>query len=156
LYRQQLSKEQALQKAKHFCAYQERSHAAVKEKLYGYGLRKTDAEAILSQLIEENYLNEERYALQFAGGHFRMKQWGRKKILYALKQQQVSDYCIRKALQSIDEDDYHRMLQKTAAQKWKLLKTGTTMDRRAKLTAYLLQKGYETELVRNVVKAMEE
>ena len=69
-----VNKDQALQKIRHFCAYQERCHAEVREKLYGYGLYKTEVETILTQLIEENYLNEERFAEQFAGGKFRIKQ----------------------------------------------------------------------------------
>src|ERR1700740_2162465 len=97
-----LTKEQALQKARHFCGYQERHHREVKEKLYGFGLYKNDVEELLSKLIEENYLNEERFAIQFAGGRFRIKQWGRVKIKYALKQKQVSEYCIKKALKAID------------------------------------------------------
>jgi regulatory protein len=79
-FKKQLTKEQALQKARHYCGYQERSHAEVKEKLYSFGLRRQEVEESLSQLIEEDYLNEERFAQQFAGGHFRMKQWGRVKI----------------------------------------------------------------------------
>ena len=78
--RKNLGPEQALQKIRQYCAYQERSHADTKDKLYGMGLFKTDVERILSVLIEENYLNEERYAQQFVGGHFRQKKWGKVKI----------------------------------------------------------------------------
>ena len=84
--KQQYSKEQALQKLRHYCAYQERCHAEVKEKLYSFGLRKQMVEESIAQLIEEDYLNEERFAIQFAGGKFRMKQWGRVKIKHELKQ----------------------------------------------------------------------
>ena len=80
-----LTKEQGLEKIKPYCAYQERCHREVKEKLYSYGLRKAEVEEILSFLIEENYLNEERFAVQFAGGKFRIKQWGKKKIQYEFK-----------------------------------------------------------------------
>ena len=103
MYKQQLTKEQAHQKAKHYCAYQERCHSEVKEKLYGFGLRKLDVEELMSKLIEEDYLNEERFAVQFAGGRFRLKQWGRVKIKYELKQKQVSEYLIKKAMKTIDE-----------------------------------------------------
>src|SRR6201996_8784258 len=96
--RTSLSLEQALQKARHYCGYQERCHSEVKEKLYSFGLHKKEVEEALSTLIEENYLNEERFAIQYAGGHFRLKQWGKVKIRYELKQRQVSDYCIKKAL----------------------------------------------------------
>ena len=95
------SKEEALQKAKQYCAYQERSHSEVKEKLYSFGLYKKDVDELLSELISENYLNEERFAIMFAGGKFRIKQWGRIKIKYALKQKQVSEYCIKKHWQPL-------------------------------------------------------
>lgn len=123
LQRKQLSKDQAVQKMKHYCSYQERSHAEVKEKLYSFGLWKKDAELILSELIEENYLNEERFARLFAGGKFRMKQWGRVKIKYELKQKQVSEYCIKKGLSEIDEEAYQKTLKKLADQKWATLKS---------------------------------
>jgi regulatory protein len=145
--KQSLTKEQAMQKARHYCAYQERSHSETKEKLYSFGLWKKDVEEILSGLIEEGYLNEERFAIQFAGGHFRMKQWGRVKIRYELKQRQVSDYCIKKALKAIDEDDYTRTLEKLSAKKWEALKgEANIFARRRKLQDYLLQKGYEPDL----------
>jgi len=91
---QQFTPQQALPKAKNYCAYQERCHSEVKDKLYGFGLNKNETEQIISTLIEENYLNEERFAISFAGGHFRIKNWGRIKIKIALKQKKVSDYCI--------------------------------------------------------------
>lgn len=155
LYRKQLTKEQALQKARHYCGYQERSHAEVKEKLYGYGLRRQQVEELLAQLIEEGYLNEERFAMQFAGGKFRMKQWGRIKIKYELKQKQVSEYCIKKAMKEINEEDYWKTLRRLAAKKWETV-TGPGVNLLVKLsktTDYLLQKGYEPDLVR---KALEE
>ena len=104
MYKKQLTKEQALQKLKHYCGYQERSHAEVKAKLYELGVRKADHDEIISTLIEEDYLNEERFAMAFARGKFRMKQWGRIKIKYELKQKQVSEYCIKKAFKEINED----------------------------------------------------
>lgn len=156
-YRKQLTKEQALQKARFYCGYQERSHAEVKEKLYSYGLRKQEVEESLAQLIEENYLNEERFAIQFAGGKFRMKQWGRVKIKYELKQKQVSEYCIRKALKEIDEDDYLKTLNRLAEEKWNAV-TGEGVNRFVKMsktTDYLMQKGYETELIRSVIATLQ-
>ena len=152
-----LTPEQAFQKARHYCGYQERSHTEVKEKLYSFGLWKTDVEILLSRLIEENYLNEERFAQQFAGGKFRMKQWGRIKIKHELKQKQVSEYCIKKAMKEIDEEEYMKVLQKLAAKKWKSVK-GPGVNRFTKLgktTAFLLQKGYESELVKRVLSELE-
>ena len=152
-YRTSYTPAQALQKARHFCAYQERSHAQVKEKLYAWGLRKAEVEETLSRLIEDQYLNEERFARSFAGGKFRMKQWGRVKIRYELQRQQVSAYNIRKALEEIDETDYRKALQKLASRKWTSVRGAgvTDLTRKAKTTAYLLQKGYEPNLVRVVL-----
>ena len=167
-----LTKEQALQKARHYCAYQERCHSEVKEKLYSFGLWKKDVEEAISLLIEENYLNEERFALQFAGGRFRMKHWGRIRIRYELKQRQVSEYCIKKALAAIDEEDYLLALEKLAAAKWESLgaekpetaetagtarTTGTnSFIRRGKLQEYLIRKGYESGLISQTLKAIGE
>lgn len=154
----QLSKEQALQKLRHYCSYQDRCHAEVKEKLYSFGLYKQVVEECLSQLIEENYLNEERFAIQFAGGKFRMKQWGRQKIKHALKLKRVSEYCIRKALQEIDEEQYGKTLNKLAAQKWRSVKgPGITQYVKAqKTTTYLMQRGFEPELIRRSIAGLGE
>lgn len=153
LPRKQLSKEQALQKAKHYCAYQERSHKEVKEKLYSFGLYKAQVEELLSQLIEENYLNEERFAIQFAGGKFRMKQWGKVKIRYELKQRQVSEYNIRKALKELEDEPYLTTLEKLAEKRWTSVKAdhSNRFTRLAKTTDFLLQKGFEPELINKVV-----
>lgn len=127
----------------------------MKDKLYSYGLHKADVETILSQLIEENYLNEERFALQFAGGKFRMKQWGRVKIKYELKQRQVSEYCIKKALKSIDEAAYEKTLQKLFDDKIKTLRSEKNIFiKKKKVQDYLLQKGFEVDLVRGKLAGM--
>ncbi|HUQ97317.1 MAG TPA: regulatory protein RecX, partial [Chitinophagaceae bacterium] len=146
-----LSKEEALQKLKQYCAYQERSHYEVVQKLWDLGVWKSEHDAIVSALIEEDYLNEERFALQYAGGHFRIKNWGRKKILYGLKEKQVSTYCINKALKSINEDDYRNTLRQLAEKKYALLKGEQYMNRKKKTIDYLLQKGYEMELITGVL-----
>ena len=146
--KQSLTPDQALQKIRQYCAYQERSHSEVKDKLYGYGLNRREVDEILSTLIEENYLNEERFAIQYAGGKFRMKQWGRVKIRYALRQKQVSEYCIKKALASIPETDYQRTLQKLFEEKLRSLRSEKNMfTRKWKIQDHLLQKGYESNLV---------
>ena len=149
---EKLSREQALPQIKQFCVYRERCHCEVKEKLYSLGLHKNDVEQLMAQLIEENYLNEERFAKQYADGKFRMNQWGRVKIKYALRQKQVSDYSIKKGLKEISDSDYKKTLQKLAEQKLKTLKNESNVfSKRKKLQDYLLQKGYEGELVREVL-----
>ena len=147
----------ALQKIKHYCGYQERCHAEVKEKLYSFGLWKKDVEALISQLIEENYLNEERFAQLFAGGKFRMKQWGRVKIKYELKQKHISEYCIKKGLKEIDENAYMKTLQKLADTKWKSLRSEKNIfAKKSKTMNYLLQKGYEASLANEAIAMLHE
>lgn len=152
IYKKQLSKEQALQKLRHYCGYQERSHAEVKEKLYNLGVWKKDHDQIISALIEENYLNEERFAMAFAGGKFRMKQWGRVKIRYELKQKLVSDYSIKKAIKQIDDEEYHNTLSKLAKERYEALRGEQHLIRKKKTMDYLLQKGYEMELIQSAMK----
>lgn len=157
VYRKQLSKEQALQKAKHYCGYQERNHSEVKEKLYSFGLWKKDVEEIISTLIEENYLNEERYAIAFAGGKFRMKHWGRTKIKYELQQKNISAYCIKKAIKEINDEDYQKTFSKLAAERWASLKSEKNIFiKKRKTQDYLLQKGFEYEMINDFFKKMQE
>ena len=151
MYKKILSKEQAIQKLKQYCAYQERSHWEVQQKLWDLGVRKADHDEIISTLIEEDYLNEERFAIAFAGGKFRMKQWGRKKIYYALKEKKVSEYNIKKAMNQIDMETYDKTLRELAEKKYESLKTEQYLVRRKKTMDYLLQKGYEPELVSSII-----
>ena len=149
------TKEEALQKAKQYCAYQERCHSEVKEKLYSLGMNKNEVDELLSELISDNYLNEERFAIQFAGGKFRIKQWGRIKIKYALKQKQVSEYCIKKALAAIDERDYNKTLEKLFEQKLKTLKAEKNIfSKKRKLQDHLIQKGFETGVISKLIATL--
>lgn len=153
-YPKKLTPEQALQKARHYCGYQERCHQEVKEKLYAYGLRSQEVEQLISQLIEEDYLNEERFAIQFAGGKFRMKSWGRNRIKNELKQRQVSEYCIKKAMKEIPEDGYSTTLEKLASTRWESLKGEPLLSRLKKTQDHLLYKGYEWDLIQDILKAL--
>ena len=147
--------DRALKKIKHYCAYQERSHQEVKDKLYSFGLYPGEVEELLSQLISENYLNEERYAIAFAGGKFRAKHWGRIKIRYALKLQRVSDYCIKKALAIIDERDYEQLLDKLAQEKQRTLRSEKNIFiKKKKIQSFLQQRGFENELISEWLKKL--
>ena len=147
--------DKAWQKIQHYCAYQERSHAETRDKLYKLGLYKQEVESLLTKLIEENYLNEERYAVVFAGGHFRTSQWGKVKIKYALNQKQVSAYCIKKALATIDEGEYEKCLEKLAKDKWDSLKMEKNIfTKKSKLHNYLMQKGYEGNIIRAIMNKL--
>jgi regulatory protein len=145
---QNFTPEQAAAKIKQYCAYQERCHAEVRDKLYSFGLHRKDVDEILADLISENYLNEERFAIQYAGGKFRIKHWGKNKIKQALKLKQLSDYCIKKALKEIDYDDYLKTFEHLAAEKLQSLKgERNILAKKKKLQNYLLQKGYESNLI---------
>jgi len=152
--RQSLTKEQVLQKLRHYCAYQERCHSEVVDKLFSLGVKKSDHDALLAAMIEENYLNEERFALSYAGGKFRIRNWGRNRIKYELKKRQISDYCIRKALKEIDEESYHEVLARLAADKYADLKKEQWLVRRKKTQDFLVAKGFEQDLVREAVSRL--
>ena len=154
LSKKHLTREQALQKLRHYCAYQERSHQEVKNKLFNLGVWRREQDEIIATLIEENYLNEERFAIAYAGGKFRIKHWGRVKIRYELQQKQISTYCINKALKQIDEADYMLQLRKMAIDKYNDLKGEQYLVRRKKLIDFLITKGYESNLVAGIVKEL--
>jgi regulatory protein len=149
-----LTKEQGFQKLKHYCLYQERCHKEVKEKLYSLGLWKAEAEEIMLQLIEADYLNEERFAIQYAGGKFRMKQWGRVKIANELKAKGITNYCIKSALKHIDSDGYLTTLEKLATKKLAAMEKEDNRVKYFKLQSYLLQKGYENELIKQAINKL--
>ena len=134
-----------------YCDYQERSHLEVRNKLYELGCKTQEVEEYIADLIQENLLNEERYARSIASGKFRIKKWGRKKIIYQLKKQKISEYCIKSALTEIDPHEYILTLKKLAEKKLTELKGEKyVVQKRAKLYRYLLQKGYEHDLINDV------
>lgn len=149
-----LTVEQAKQKALRYCAYQERSHQEVKNKLYELGLSSSEADELLTYLITEGFLNEERYARVFAGGKFRIKQWGRLKIVHALESKGLSKTCIRLGLQEIDEADYRHTLEKLITNKLSEVDEANRFVARDKASKSAIQKGYEPELVWKILKTL--
>ena len=149
-----IGKEQAIQRIRHYCAYQERAQQEVRDKLYELGMTKDEVEEIMSDLIAENFLNEERFATQFAGGHFRIKGWGKVKIQHALQQKRVSSYNIKIGLKAIDEDAYLKTLQQLASKKWNSLKGERGLSRMAKTYAFLHQRGFEPILYQPIVQKL--
>lgn len=133
----------------HYCKYQERCHGEVRNKLYELGFGKTDVEYQISELISAGVLNEERFARAFARGKWRMLKWGRVKITQQLKAKKVSDYCIKKGLSEIDGEEYEAILMKIAEKKAEELKKERNIRAKmAKMQRFLLQKGYEQDLVK--------
>lgn len=141
----------ALIKMQSWCAYQERAQQEARDKLYELGMWQEAVENIISKLIEDNFLNEERFAMQFARGKFNIKKWGRIKIRMELKQRRISDYCLKKALQQIDETEYMATLKKLIESKRKLTKEKNPIKLKYKLMSYALSKGYEKDLVFDVL-----
>jgi regulatory protein len=142
---------EALTKAQRWCAYQERSQQEVRDKLYSWGLWAEAIENIIAELISTNFISEERFAEAFVSGKFRIKQWGRIKIKIELKQHRISEPVIRKALAVIDGDEYMRVLRKQAEKKAKTEKEKHPQKRQYKLMRYLMSRGFEQDLVREVL-----
>lgn len=138
-------------KAGNYCAYQERTQQEVRDKLYALGLYRDEVEEVLSELITENFVNELRFAVSFAGGKFRLKKWGKRKIEYALQQKKISPYCIRKALGEISDEMYLQTLHQLMDQKRQSLK-GNDFEVKNKLGNFLIRKGFESEIVWRVVR----
>lgn len=143
-------------KAAAFCAYQERTHKEVRDRLRKWGVWGTEADEIIAELIVGNYLNEERFAKAYAGGKYRMKHWGRLKIKQELKLRGVSDYSIGAGMKEIADEDYKKGLTSLLVKKYQQLQK-TEADARViemKLIRFALGKGYEMDLVREVVKTV--
>lgn len=145
---EKLTPGQAWVKIQKYCAYQERCHAEVKEKLYSYGLYPNDVEQLTTRLIEEGFLNEERFAKAFAGGKFRTKKWGRVKIKLELKARKISEYCIKQGMKEIDDVLYFEQMKKIMDKRWEEMKKEKNMGlRKHKTSSYLIAKGYEPDIV---------
>jgi regulatory protein len=138
---------QALIKAQVTCAYQERCQQEMRDKLYEWGLYSNDVENIIANLITDNFLNEERFAKAFAGGKFRIKKWGRVKIKIELKKRKISDYCIRKAMEEIDDKAYIEVLKTILEKRLKGNSKGKIHIRNYKAAQYALSRGFEGDLI---------
>jgi regulatory protein len=142
-----VSPQEAKDKIRRYCAYQERSHLEVRNKLYAYGLHRGDVDEILTDLITEGFLNEERFAKAFAGGKFRMKRWGRVKIARALQAKGVSGNCISIGLREIDDESYLEVLDNLLAEKSQNSDGKDRFVLRDRLSKYAIQKGFEPDIV---------
>ncbi len=153
--KQWLSPQEAWAKIQKYCTYQERCHREVKEKLYSYSLNGEYINAITNRLIQENYLNEERFAKAYAGGKFRVKKWGRLKIVRELKFRDISPYCIKQALKEIDDVLYYEQLKTILYKRWEAMqKENNVLVRKNKTSSYLIAKGYEPDLVWDILKEL--
>lgn len=142
-----LTPEKALPEIQKYCAYQERCHQEVRDKLYSYGLHQMEVENLIVDLIGSGFLNEERFAKTFAGGKFRIKHWGKTKIEIELKRRGISKRCIQTGLQEIDDVDYRKELKQQLNKKIKTTEEVNLFKKRDKVARYAIGKGYEPELV---------
>ncbi|MBC7923226.1 MAG: RecX family transcriptional regulator [Ferruginibacter sp.] len=143
---------EAYLRASSYCTYQERTPDEVRERLREWNIRGEDAEVVVSRLVDEDFLNEGRFAKVFAGGKFRIKHWGRLKIRHELRARGLSEGCIRQGLLEIDETAYRHTLQHLLEKKNDSLRGEEAGARKQKLVRYALGKGYENNLVWNTVE----
>lgn len=145
--------EKYLSAIRHYCGYRERCHEEVRYKLVELGARGEELEQLIEAMINANMLNEERYAKAYSRGKFRINKWGRSKIILGLKKKKVSEYCIRKGLQEIDDVEYENILHLLAKEKWEELKKEKhPVARKQKVIRYLVQKGFEYTLATEALK----
>jgi len=130
-----------------FCAYRDRSHKEVEEKLRKMNIIPAAQEQIIIQLMQDDFLNEERFARSFVRGKFRIKKWGKIKIKQELKFREISAPVIKNALTEIDQQKYNSTLYELAEKKLRLLKEPDNFKKKRKLADFLLRKGYESNLV---------
>lgn len=139
-----------LEKARKYCAYQERSIFDVKSKLYSWNISEKIISEIILRLKKEDFINEDRFALAFATGKMRNNKWGRNKISYALLQKQVPDLTIQIALNSLDEQEYLQTLKSVLVSK--KIDDENEFRRNTKLVKYAQQKGFQPELTWKVIR----
>ena len=140
-----------LRRAASFCAYQERTQREVRERLGEWEVFGDEAEEMIAWLIEQNYLNEERFAKTFAGSKFRVKRWGRHKIRQHLKQRGITGYNLEQAMKEIEPDDYRQTLIDLLEKKKRSLQGESPLVMKQKLVRYAISKGYESEMVWAVI-----
>lgn len=148
------SYDDALDRLQRYCAYQDRCHKEVRSKLLEIGIYGDDLENIIVDLIEDNFLDEQRFATAYARGKFRYKKWGRIRIQRELKMRQISAYCLKKAMEEISDEDYMETLENLLEKKNRVLREKNIWKRRKKLADYVISKGYESYLVWEAVKRL--
>lgn len=146
-----ISQQEALILLQKYCAFQERCHSEVRTKLLSLGIYGELLEEIIGQLIEDDFLNELRFAKTYARGKFRMKAWGRIKIIHSLKQKGITDYCIKEAMKEINPEDYKESLQIILTQQLEKFPDLSPFERKSKAFRYALSRGYESGIIEELL-----
>ena len=144
--------QEALKAMEHYCAYQERCHKEVETKLRNIGMFQDAQDLIILHLLQENYLNEERFSKAFARGKFNIKKWGRVRISNELKFRNISTYNIKSAMKEIEEAVYFETLETLAQKKWEVTRESNHFKKKKKVIDFLLRRGFESSLVFEVTK----
>jgi regulatory protein len=151
-FKKRYSPKEALPKIQRYCAYQERSHKEVKNKLFEYGLYASQVDELLAQLITDGFLNEERFAKAYAGGKFRIKKWGRLKIKNELEYLGLTRNCIQRGLNEIETVDYSKTLKSLIKKKAAESLEENKFKKRDKIARFVIGKGYEPDLAWGYIK----
>lgn len=146
---------EAIKKIEHYCAYQERCHEEVVQKLRTMKMDSEEIDTIIVKLIQDNFLNESRFACSFARGKHRIKFWGKNRIINELKYRNIGQYNINLALKEISNEEYLDTFEKIALRNWESIKEITIQKKRKKFCDYLLRKGFESSLIYEKVKELE-
>ncbi len=146
---------EAIKKIEHYCAYQERCHDEVVQKLRTMKMDSDEIDTIIVKLIQDNFLNESRFACSFARGKHRIKFWGKNRIVNELKFRNIGQYNINLALKEISNEEYLETFEKIAIRNWDSIKETNLQKKRKKFCDYLLRKGFESNLIYEKVKELE-
>lgn len=150
-----LSLKEVIQKMEYYCAYQERCHAEIKEKLYSFQVTPDEKDQIIIHLLDHNYLNEERFASVYTQSKLHQKKWGKKRITLELKAKQISSFLITKSIREIDANEYKSIFDQVSEKQWDTITEKNTLKKRKKFCDYLLRKGWESDWVYEKVKDLE-
>ena len=150
-----LNLSQAKSKLEYYCAYQERCHSEVISKLYSLEIAIDLHDEIVVHLINENYLNEERFSRSFARGKHKNNYWGKNRIINELKQRKITDYLINKALTELPDELYFETFNAISENKWNTTKGSSVQNKKSKVISYLHRKGYELEFIYERIRELE-
>ena len=141
------SVEEAKRKREGYCSYQERCHQEVLQKLRSLNMIPQACDSIIVHLLDNNFLNEERFAQNFARGKFRIKGWGKNRIIRELKSRDISRYNITTAMKEISDEEYIASFHHIADKQWEITRESNILKKKRKVADFLLRKGYESNLV---------
>ena len=145
---------EAIKKLEHYCAYQERCHKEVQQKLKEFGMIPEAIDVVIGHLLEHNFLNEERFAKTYVQGKFKIKKWGKRRLTLALKQKDVSKYNINLGLSMLSDEEYIVTFNTLAEKKFNSIKETNSLKKKKKLADYLLYRGWEPHLVYDKVNEL--